>query len=68
MTHWLWWAPNEEVNYPANVNSLSEIKECLLVELDAHFDWMLETLIFHGLTREKIKLWKEQCGQYFAIG
>lgn len=67
LTHWPWWAPNEEVDYPKSA-PLGEIKVCLLSDLGAHFNWLRQTLIYHEVEKGKIDQWGEACGQYFAIG
>ena len=68
MTHWMWWAPNEEVDYPKNVPSLSEIKDCLNEDLNGHFEWLLESELYHGLDATKIRNWQDRCQQYFRLG
>jgi hypothetical protein len=68
MTHWLWWAPNEPVDYPRNATPLPALKDCLAADLDAHFTWMADTLIFHGVDVAKLSEWRARCVQYFAIG
>ena len=67
-THWLWWAPNEPVDYPGNATPLHALKECLAADLETHFTWMAETLIFHGIDLAKLSAWRTLCAQYFAIG
>ena len=66
LTHWPWWAPNEQVGYPDSA-PLTTMKDCLAVELDDHFKWLGETLIYHGLDQPKLAQWSSLCGQYFAI-
>jgi hypothetical protein len=68
MTHWLWWAPNEDVDYPRDATPLPALKACLAGDLEAHFAWMAETLIFHGVDPAKLSAWRGQCAQYFAVG
>lgn len=67
MTHWPWWAPNESIDYPEQVPPLTELKDCLATDLSHHFDWLGETLIFHGVDFSKISAWKTLCSQYFRI-
>jgi hypothetical protein len=68
MTHWMWWAPNEAVNYPENIPPLTELKDCLSEDLRQHFKWLVESLIYHGLDTAKISQWELQCQQYFRLG
>ena len=68
MTHWLWWKPNEPVDYPTNAAPLPALKACLASDLEDHFVWMAETLIFHGIDLAKLSAWRTQCAQYFAVG
>ncbi len=68
MTHWLWWAPNEPVDYPGNATPLHALKACLASDLDGHFAWMEETRIFHGVDHAKLSAWRTECAQYFAVG
>ncbi len=37
MSHWLWWAPNEPVDYPTNAAPLPTLKACLASDLEDHF-------------------------------
>jgi hypothetical protein len=68
MTHWPWWAPNEDVDYPKNAAPLPTLKACLAAELIKHFEWLDRTLIYHGLEHSKLTQWSTLCSQYFAIG
>jgi hypothetical protein len=67
MTHWMWWAPNEDVTYPKRVAPLRTLKECLRQDLLAHFKWLSSSLIYHGLDPAKIAAWQIQCDQYFSL-
>jgi hypothetical protein len=67
MSHWLWWAPNEGVDYPKKVAPLTDLKDCLAADLRDHFDWLAKTMIYHGLEESKIKQWKRQCSEYFSL-
>ena len=68
LTHWPWWAPNEEVKYPKSLPPMTTFKDCLSKELDAHFTWMKDTAIFHSLDAAKIDHWRRICGEYYKIG
>lgn len=67
MTHWMWWAPNEPVNYPLRTPPLGELKDCLREDLTAHFDWLASSLIYHDLDNAKIYAWRDKCEQYFSL-
>jgi hypothetical protein len=68
MTHWMWWAPNEEVDYPSSLPSLTDLKDCLLIALKDQFQWLEWTSIYHGLRGDKLKQWSDSCEQYFRLG
>ncbi|MCQ4190727.1 hypothetical protein [Methylocystis suflitae] len=68
MTHWMWWAPNEDVNYPPRLPPLTTLKDCLRAELCNHFEWLTSSSIYHGLETNKIQQWRIACKQYFSLG
>jgi hypothetical protein len=68
MTHWMWWAPNEEVDYPQRIPPLTELKDCLSEDLVKHFQWLADSRIYHGLDAAKINHWRDQCQEYFRLG
>jgi hypothetical protein len=68
MTHWLWWQDNSESRPIPNVPPLTVFKDCLALELQGYFDWMKSTLLFHGVSADKLKSWSEACNQYFVSG
>lgn len=67
MTHWMWWAPNEGVDYPERLPPLSDLKDCLGLELAAHFDWLSSTSLYHGLEQSKLGQWRRVCEEYFSL-
>jgi hypothetical protein len=67
MTHWMWWKPNEAVDYPKDTPPLTEMKDCLNHDLNKHFQWLIETLVYHDLEEEKIRGWMSRCQQYFRL-
>lgn len=68
MTHWLWWQDNAESKPVPHVPSLTDFKDCLAMELQNHFKWMDESLIFHGVSADKIQTWSKMAKQYFSMG
>lgn len=68
MTHWMWWAPNEEVDYPNKLPALTSLKDCLFADLRTHFAWLCSTSIYHGLEKSKIDRWRNECTEYFSLG
>lgn len=67
MTHWMWWAPNERVDYPAKLPPLTDLKDCLSQELGSHFDWLGSTSLYHGLDHSKLTQWRRACEEYFRL-
>ena len=68
MTHWMWWAPNEPVDYPKKAPPLTALKDCLAKDLESHFRWLLDSLLYHGLDESKVGQWRINCQQYFRLG
>lgn len=68
MTHWMWWAPNEEVDYPSKLPPLTDLKACLLEELESQFEWMEQSGLYHNLDRAKLERWRLASAQYFRLG
>jgi hypothetical protein len=68
LNHWLWWQSDPESDPPPNAPPLTVLRDRLLIDLTAHFDWMKKTTLFNELTLDKIETWKRDCAQYFAMG
>lgn len=68
MTHWMWWTPNEVVDYPKNLPPLTTFKDCLWAQLKAQFEWLTSTSIYHGLEKAKLNQWSSACEEYFRLG
>lgn len=68
MTHWLWWQGNDEAKPVPNTPPLAALRDCLAADLDKHFDWLERSLLYQGLTKEKITQWRQMSQQHFAMG
>jgi hypothetical protein len=68
MTHWLWWQKIDDGDDLPNFPPLTDMKDCLLGDLQKHFEWMESSLIFHGIDSAKIKGWRSSAEQYFSMG
>ena len=68
LTHWLWWQVHNEAKLANGLPSLSDLKDCLWVDMQKHFDWMESSLLLHGLTSDTISRWRLSSKQYFASG
>jgi hypothetical protein len=68
MTHWLWWQDHKEAVRLKGVPPLGDLKDCLLMELEEHFNWMETGLLLHGLGHEKVLQWRMASRQYFSAG
>lgn len=68
MNHWMWWSPNEPCDYPNDAPPLTELKDCLASDLNEHFGWLENSLIYHGLDKIKVQQWRDVSRQYFRLG
>lgn len=66
MTHWLWWQTTAENKPIKGYPLLSELKQCLWVDLQKYFVWMEQTLLLQGVTKDKLDEWRAQASQYFT--
>lgn len=66
-THWLWWSPLAELDWPKKFVSLRSMARCLGADLEAHFHWMKGRAIFQGVAPEKIAGWASLSKQYFSL-
>jgi class 3 adenylate cyclase len=67
MTHWLWWQNQNEIGLTKGLPPLPSLKDLLLIEMNLQFEWILETLLFNEVTKEKVEEWKNKAKQYFAL-
>jgi len=68
MKHWLWWANHSEMAPPKNVPPLATLKDCLQEEFLAHFAWLRSSLVFHGISSDKIGVWEGIVSEYYSLG
>ncbi len=65
-THWLWWLPVDEVDFPSGAVSLRDMARCVRGDLDGHFEWMKEKAIFQSVDLESVGRWANSSRQYFS--
>jgi hypothetical protein len=68
MTHWLWWQEHREAQRAPGLPSLVDLRDVLACELNRQFDWMLSTLILHGISAETVNKWRTAADQYLVGG
>jgi hypothetical protein len=68
MTHWFWWQEHAEAKKAAGLPSLVDLRDVLGIELERQFDWMISTLLLHGVGQDKVNQWRGMSKQYLAGG
>lgn len=68
MTHWFWWQEHAEAKKAAGLPSLIDLRDVLGIELERQFDWMMSTLLLHGVGQDKVNQWRAMSKQYLAGG
>jgi hypothetical protein len=66
-TLWRWWQPDDAGKFSAATPGLpAPLKDVLVPELDAYFEYMDATLPYHAVKSESVKQWRELAHQYFV--
>jgi hypothetical protein len=66
-TLWRWWQQDDAGGYStATPGRPTPLKNVLVFELEAYFDYMEATLPYHGVKAEQVSKWRALAKQYFV--
>lgn len=63
MTHWRWWYNNDDGSEPRNAPA--QLRSALGFELEKHFNWLIDTEIFHAIDSKYVENMRKSSRDYF---